>query len=239
MKNSIFLSKEELLERLWQADPHIKKVLRDSKHIEEARHLRLRLFQPSEPLHVQHEARHLLCGNEHLTQASPLQLLYDLAHDPDGALARASEAFLCEHLSFFRGITGKAGKHSQSQDLFEMKDGREAALIRSSQLDEYAAMIRRYFRRYRTGFDRSVVKRRKGLKKDILAHFQATEAESQDYLWHLKHIIKNLETLSALVTLDKDEIAGLKAAKEYGIPVEITPYYLSLFNKDGKTDYDR
>ncbi|MDQ1277886.1 MAG: lysine 2,3-aminomutase [Thermodesulfobacteriota bacterium] len=262
MKNSIFLSKEELLERLWQADPHIKKVLRDSKHIEEARHLLFDYFNhlnrsmfnmkpdtyyAEMNILEKRNARECIrvfsntmrTENEHLTQASPLQLLYDLAHDPDGALARASEAFHCEYLSFFRGITGKAGKHSQSQDLFKMKDGREAALIRSAQLDEYAAMIRRYFRRYRTGFDRSVVKRRKGLKKDILAHFQATEADWQDYLWHLKHIIKNLETLSALVTLDKDEIAGLKAAKEYGIPVEITPYYLSLFNKDGKTDYDR
>jgi len=177
--------------------------------------------------------------NEHLSQTSSLQLLYDLAHDPDTAMSRTSEAFLCEYLSFFRGITGKSGKHSKSQDIFQMKDGREAALLRSSQLDEYAAMIRRYFRRYRTGFDRSIVKRRKNLKKDILAYFQATEEDWQDYLWQLKHIIKNLETLSAIVSLNKDEIAGLKAAKEYGIPVEITPYYLSLFNKDGKTDYDR
>jgi len=262
MKNVIFLSKEELLERLWQADPQIKKILRDSKHIEEARHLLFDYFnylnrsmfnmKPDtyySEMNITEKRNARECirvfsntvrtENEYLTKTSPLQLLYDLAHDPDTALPRASEAFLCEYLSFFRGITGKSGKHAKSQDLFQMKDGREAATIRSAQLDEYAAMIRRYFRRYRTGFDRSVVKRRKALKKEILAHFGAGEEEWLDYMWHLKHIVKNLETLAAIVSLDKDEVAGLKAAREHGIPVEITPYYLSLFNKDGRTDYDR
>jgi len=262
MKNVIFLSKEELLERLWQADPKIKKILRDSKHIEEARHLLFDYFnylnrsmfnmKPDtyySDMNITEKRNARECirvfsntvrtENEHLTHASPLQLLYDLAHDPDTALPLASEAFLCEYLAFFRGITGKSGKHSKSQDLFQMKDGREAALLRSAQLDEYAAMIRRFFRRYRTGFDRSVVKRRKSMKKDILAHFGATEEDWRDYMWHLKHIVKNLETLAAIVSLDKDEEAGMKAAKKYGIPVEITPYYLSLFNKDGRTEYDR
>ena len=106
--------------------------------------------------------------NESLTGASPLELLFDLAKETDRSLDRINEAFLCEFISLFRGITGKAGKHTTGQEVFSMKDGREAAILRSEQLDDYAGLIRRNFRRYRTGFDRTIVRQRQELKKEIL-----------------------------------------------------------------------
>ena len=262
MKKLIDLTKEELVKKLWDADPRIFKMLRDSKHVEEARHLLFDYFNYLDrslfnmkpdtffaKMNIVEKRNAKECirvfsntirtENEYLTKASPLQLLCDLAQEKPGGTEHVTEAFLCEYIAFFYGITGKAGKHLKSQDLFSMKDGRQAAIIRSQQLDEYAALIRKYLRRYKTGLQRSVIREREVLKKEITEYFGGKEEDWQDYLWHYKHIIKDIDTLSSLVHLEDDELEGLKCAKLHGIPFEITPYYLSLFHKEGRTDYDR
>jgi len=262
MKSVIAMTKGELVEKLWQADPQIKKILKNSKHVEEARHLLFDYFNylnrsmfnmkpdtyySNMNITEKRNARECIrvfsntvrTENEYLTGFSPLTHLFDLAQGKPGALEEVSEAFLSEYVFLFQGITGKAGRHSKSQDLFQMTEGREAALIRSQQLDNYASMIRRYMRRYRSGMDRSAVKQHNALRARILAYFGAGEEDWRNYLWHLKHVIRDLKVLRELVTLEADEVEGLEAAKEYGIPFEITPYYLSLFNREGRCDADR
>ncbi len=262
MKKLLTLSRKDLVTRLWAADPNIRRMLRDSKHVEEARHLLFDYFNALDRSMFNMKpgtyfsnmniiekrnakecirvfANTIRTENEFLTGASPLTLLCDLAQEKEGALDKVSEAFLCEYLSLFQGITGKAGKHIKSHDIFRFKDGREAALIRSSQLDEYGTYIRKYMKRYRTGRDKALVRERLKLRDDILHHFGASEADWGNYIWHLKHVIRDLETLRSLVTLQPDEIEGIEAAQESGIPFEITPYYLSLFHKEGRCDHDR
>ena len=39
MKRLIDLSKEELLARIWKAEPRLKRILCDAKHVEEARYV--------------------------------------------------------------------------------------------------------------------------------------------------------------------------------------------------------
>jgi lysine 2,3-aminomutase len=262
MKNWIRLPKEKLIEKLWAAEPKIKGILQNSKHVEEARfilfdylnRLERDLFNMRSDtyfinLNIVEKRNAKECirvlsnvmrtENEYLTGVSPLGLLFDLAKEIPEATTKINEAFLCEFISLFRGISGKAGKHSTSTEIFKMKDGREAATIRSHQLDSYASLIRRYFKRYKTGYDRSIVRQRQELKNDILLYFGAEESHWQDYLWHYRHIIKDIKTLSDLVRLEPDEAEGLACATENGIPFEITPHYLSLFNKAGRTDADR
>lgn len=262
MKKLLTLSKGDLLAKLWAADPNILRMLRDSKHVEEARHLLFDYFNSLDRAMFNMKpgtffskmniiekrnakecirvfANTIRTENEFLTGVSPLTLLCNLAQGKEGALDAVSEAFLCEYLALFHGITGKYGKHVKSHDIFRLTDGREAALIRSAQLDEYGAYIRKYFKRYRTGHDRALVKERARLRDDILRHFGASEADWSNYLWHLRHVIRDLATLRALVALEPDEIEGLETARETGIPFEITPYYLSLFHKEGRVDHDR
>jgi len=262
MKNLITASKEELLERFWRAEPKLKGILKDAKHVEEARYIffdyldRLRrdLYNmKSDTLYANlnviekrntRECVRVLSNimrteNEYLTGCSPLTLLYDLAKNEKDALDKVSKGFLLEFYAILLGIRGKYGKQSKYHELLEAKEGRDAAISRSSQLDEYGAMIRRYFRRYRTGLDAKLVKERKKLKQDILRYFDASEEDWQDYQWHMKHIIKDVKTLSSIVKLDDDEIEGLKLATENHLPFEITPHYLSLFNKNGRSTHDR
>jgi lysine 2,3-aminomutase len=262
MKNWIRQPKEKLIEKLWAAEPKIKGILQNSRQIEEARfilfdylnRLERDLFNMRSDTYFYNlniiEKRNakecirvlsnvMRTENEYLTGASPLALLFDLAKEIPEARDRVNEAFLCEFIALFRGISGKAGKHITSREIFKMKDGREAAIIRSSQLDEHAALIRRYFRRYKTGYDRGMIRQRQELKKDILSYFGADESNWQDYIWHYRHIIKDISTLGDLVHLEDDEREGLACAAENRIPFEITPHYLSLFNKTGRTDFDR
>jgi len=262
MKNWLNWSKEELVEQLWAAEPRVRQIFKNSRHMEEARHLlfdylnRLErdLFNMRSDTYFVNlnivEKRNakecirvlsntLRTENEYVTHFSPMQVLYDLAQGKKDALDRVSEAFLCEYLALFLGITGKGGKHLKRKEVFQMKDGREAAIARSKQLDDYAGNIRRYFRRYRTGYDKTLLRERKTLKDDILRFFGAGDKDWQDHRWHLRHVVKDMDTIRALVKLEKDEVSGLASAKKNGIPVEITPYYLSLFRKEGRADSDR
>ena len=263
MKEMILLSKEELIKELWAADPQINRKLRNSSHVEEARYLifdylnRLErdLYNMKSDTYFKHlnsiekrnakECIRVLANtfrteNEYLTQSSPLQLLYDLAKRQEGSMDAVSKGFLCEYVALFGGIAGKAGKLTKGKELsLAHMDGRDAAIVRSNQLDKYVSTFRRYSKRYKSGFDRTIRKQRKALKQDILKYFGATEDDWEDYQWHLKHVIKDLKTLSSLVTLEPDEVEGMTLAAENNIPAEITPYYLSLFNKDGRVDHDR
>ncbi|MBW2544271.1 MAG: KamA family radical SAM protein [Deltaproteobacteria bacterium] len=262
MKKLIDLSKEELLERIWKAEPKLKSILRDAKHVEEARYVffdyldrfrrdlyNMKSDTPFADLNVVKKRNARECirvlsntmrtENEHLTQVSPLELLYDLARGEKEALEKTNEGFLLEYLALLEGIRGRYGKQSRYHELLEQKEGRVAAIERSSQLDDYGAMMKRYFRRYKTGLDPKLVKKSKKLKDKILSYFGAGEEDWQDYLWHMKHIIKDIKTLSAIVKLDDDEMEGLRLATENHIPFEITPHYLSLFNEEGRSPHDR
>ena len=262
MKRLMPLSKKDLLERIWRAEPAIKDILVESKHVEEARfiifnyldRLRRNLYNMKSNTYYselniveKRNARECIrvfsnimrTENEHLTDTSPVELLYELAHNEEEALDKVTKGFLLEFHTLFLGIRGTYGKQSRHDTLLDTKEGRDAAIERSAQLDWYGKMMRRYFKRYRSGLDPKLIRERRGLKDDILRFFKAGESDWNDYQWHLKHIIKDVKTLMALVTLDDQEREGLKLATEHHLPFEITPHYLSLFNKNGRSDHDR
>lgn len=262
IENLLNLSKKELVAKLLQSEPQIRKILANSRHVEEARfmifdylnRLERDLYNMKSDTYFVNlniiEKRNakecirvlsntLRTENEYLTKVSPLECLCDLAREMEGALEKVTESFLCEYIALFRGITGKTGKHSRNHDLFKTADGREAAKLRSIQLDDLATLIKRNFKRYRTGLDRGLIKQRNGLKDDILKYFKAGDTDWADYMWHMKHLIRDHKTLRSLVSLDQDEIEGLEIAEQNHIPFQITPYYLALFNKSGRNDQDR
>ena len=162
------LSKQETLERLWRTLPRIKNILLEAKDVEEARYAlhdyldRLRrdaynmksdTFFSNLNIIEKRNVRECIrvfantirTENDYLTNNSPLTLLYGLATDPEGSLEKVSVSFLMEYLTHFQGIRGKYGQHYQHHALLKTKQGRAAAIERSSQHDQYGAMIKRYF----------------------------------------------------------------------------------------------
>lgn len=69
----------------------------------------------------------------------------------------------------------------------------------------------------------------------ILAHFQATQSDWEDWRWQMRHRINDVETLQAIFPLSeerKDEIAHVGKTYRWAV----SPYYLSLMNFDNPDD---
>ncbi len=69
----------------------------------------------------------------------------------------------------------------------------------------------------------------------ILNHFNASPENWQDWHWQMSHRIKDAETLNALVPLSQKQLEEIQAVgKVYRWAV--SPYYLSLIDKDNPQD---
>lgn len=259
IKNLIQYSKNELVQKIWEIVPELRLLLKESGDLLEARD-RFFLYLndlersyynvfsdlPFRDLHIIERNNAKECirvlknvirsENEKLCGFSALQILQELASKPDQMIDGISEGFLAEFIYLFMGITGQSNPDKGIEVL--EASGREAALLRSDKLDFYSSQLQHHFKGFKKGTDPDIEKKRIVLKNKILTYFKATETDWQDYQWHLRHIIKNYKTLNDLVGLGEDEKQGILAATGSHIPFQITPYYLSLFNMDGRTPED-
>ncbi|MBN1131087.1 MAG: KamA family radical SAM protein, partial [Chitinispirillaceae bacterium] len=153
-------------------------------------------------------------------------------------IAGAGEGFICEFIALFRGINSKSAIASKHFKHLGASEG-ENPQVRSKHLDTYALRLNEQFSRFTDGLDSRVASRQRDLAEKILSVLGGTPDNWQDYRWHLKNVFKDAGSIRRIVTLEPDEIKGLAAAKKFHIPVQITPYYLSLFNKNGRIDLDR
>jgi lysine 2,3-aminomutase len=64
-----------------------------------------------------------------------------------------------------------------------------------------------------------------------LAPDLAPAPESGDWRWQLRHAIASLDALAAAIPLTPSEAAGARRAEQQGLPLRITPYYLSLVDR--------
>jgi len=259
MNDILNLTKAELVKELWKASPKIKKLLSGAHKLPDARenlfeylnNLERHFFNVySEKVlkdtHIIEKTNAIECirvlknmirtENERKTGYSALKKLYQLAQD-EKSVSAITEGFLCEFIALFKGI--KANSGITDDILILPSDNVEASIMRSEKLDEYAKKMRHHLSRYKGGTDPGLSKIRTSLKQKILKYFKANESDWNDYQWQLKHIIKDRHTLESLVVLDEEERNGLKFAEENNIIIQVTPYYLSLFNPSGKTREDR
>ena len=178
--------------------------------------------------------------SERLAQFSVLQCLYDAVYNQQQKFNYPiTRAFLEEMRHLLRGITGRVKLYNMKtapQYLYE--SGREAAIGRSSDLDNLGEYTWSYINRYASGLDADVKKRRAANRKRILKYFKGKPDDWRNYKWHLRHVIRDSETLGALVTLTKQEKAAIDLAVKHNVPVGITPYYASLMDVEPSRAYD-
>lgn len=55
---------------------------------------------------------------------------------------------------------------------------------------------------------------------------------SDDWRWQLRHAISSADDLARALALTPREIEGARRAERQGLPIRITPYYLSLADRD-------
>ena len=170
--------------------------------------------------------------SERLAEFSFLGYIDDLLHRPDEAGQEPDQGFFDELDALVKAVTGTTGIYEDEPPEFLQHEGAEAARLRSIELSEMAARAQDFMKRYPCGLDSEVIRNRSYNKQRILEYFNATELEWEDWKWHVKHIIRDADTLADLVDLTEDEFAAVRMAKKHKIPFGITPYYISLLDQE-------
>ncbi len=178
--------------------------------------------------------------SERLAGFSFLKYINDLLHKENlRNTPKPTRAFFAELEHMLKGLMGKSGIYPEKAPGFSNYEGRKAAKMRSADLSRMAVSAQKLLNRYPSGLDTNVIRRRSTNKSRILKYYGATEHEWNDWKWHTQRIIRNVETLAALIKLTQNEQKAIALARQHGIPFGITPYYLSLldYHADHKNDY--
>ncbi len=169
--------------------------------------------------------------SERLAGFSFLRYLEDLIHNrKNGNIANPTPGFLAELDHLLKGISGQAEVYPNKAPAFSRHTGRKAAILRSADLSRMARNVAKFCKKYSSGLDDDVKRRRYINKLRILRYFNATDFEWSSWKWQLRHIIKDAETLRKLVKLTDEEYKAVKLVRKFRIPFGITPYYLSLMD---------
>ena len=238
--------------RLFSTNPTIHGLLKQAPdvrtarnfaviYIEETRRMLNRESQRQQPLEWELQTRSLQAfrkflsiRSERLAQYSIIRLLWMLAHEKFDELPDdLNDGFFEEMTQLFLGILGTTGIYAEEPypELVD-KTGREAAELRSDQLDKIAKKCLDRANQYTTGLDANIIQLRQRNRKHILSSFSASESDWSDYKWHLKHVLRNTNKLSALIRLTAEEIKAINLAKKNKLPFGITPYYVSLMDRE-------
>ncbi|MGD2246208.1 MAG: KamA family radical SAM protein, partial [Candidatus Aminicenantes bacterium] len=178
--------------------------------------------------------------SEKLAGFSFLEFLDDLLNadrKTDGP--KPTPDFFAELDHIIRGISGQADVYPETAPAFSKHEGVKAARLRSVDLSRMAKKVEKYNHRYPSGLDDHVKRLRYRNKLRILRYFNATEYEWSSWKWQTRHIIRDPETLGALIKLTEKQKEAVKLAVKHKIPFGITPYYLSLMDYEPSRGYDR
>nr|WP_321464943.1 KamA family radical SAM protein [uncultured Desulfobulbus sp.] len=176
--------------------------------------------------------------SEELAGFSLLAYLDDLLHGRHPG-PPPSSGFVAELQHLLKGINGLTNLYTEKPPAFLNHCGRTAAKMRSTDLSRMARKAQSFIDRYPCGMDDDLVRQRSVNKQRIFHHFQISDLEWNDWSWHTRHIIRNPQTLEALVDLADEERAAITMAREQRIPFGITPYTVSLMDPDNRRTWDR
>ena len=177
--------------------------------------------------------------SEKLAEFSLLAYLSDLLEQEDGKkIEKPSAAFFAEFEHLVKCIVGTSRIYDERSPAFVKHQGRKAALLRSADLSRMARVSRKHMQKYVCGLDNDAVRRRSYNKTRILKRFGASELEWEKWQWHLRHIVRDAESLRQLVNISDEEYEAITLARQNKIPFGITPYYASLmdFEPGGRRD---
>ncbi len=239
----------QLARRMWRANPEIYRLLRESHDPEEARwRLYDYLLTKERGLYILDPTYHPLewtntrdCidtmksiisrRSERLADASSLEHLWQIAQQKPKI--EVKRGFVEEMRHLFLGVIGKSGIYdlSTSPDFLKHR-GREGAILRSRQLAGLSEAAEERIRSYPTGLQHEVALDRRKNRERILRFFGATASQWKSWPWQYKHSIADERILKQLIRVPKHEIGAIRRARENRIPFGITPYYLSLMDRD-------
>lgn len=236
--------------RLQAANPVIMAAIHHSATVDEMRKTLTRLAQPLEITADEDPAgldpailarvrdctrvlRNLLKKRaDKLTGFSVAQALWDIGHGVDRP--DLTPGFYAEMTHLFLGLRGEGTYQAFTNISLPpiSGQGRPAAIDRSRQLDTLWQEVEGCLNRFAFGLDDEAVERRLRRREAILKVLGGSEADWQDWRWHVHHIIREVEQLEQLVLVDEEQRQAVAAARDKGLPFGITPYYLSLMDDE-------
>lgn len=174
----------------------------------------------------------LSARSELLSGFSLLGYLNDLVgHGDLDAVERPTRGFFSELDHLLRGVMGTTAVYTERIPAFTKYEGRKAARMRSEDLSRLARGARKFMDEYPCGLDDDARARRRRNRERIMNHFGGGAEEWRQWKWHVRHIVKDVDTLGTLVELSDEEREAVRLAGEYRIPFGITPHYLSLMDR--------
>lgn len=169
--------------------------------------------------------------NERRTGFSAVAELHDAARGADDK-SQAEEGFWTEMVQLFLGAKGRTGIYDGVEPpKFLRMTGRDAGYERSEELNRLGNAVRRKIRRYASGLDPAVVRRRLSNRTRALKALGGKTSDWEDYRWHLRNIIRDADTLGKIVDLTKDEREAIEIACSERVPFAVTPYYAMLMDR--------
>jgi lysine 2,3-aminomutase len=169
--------------------------------------------------------------SEGLAGFSLLGYLNDLvAHGDLSAIKRPTRGFFSELDHLLRGVMGTTAVYEGRIPAFTKYEGRKAARMRSEDLSRMARGAKKFMEEYTCGLDDDARARRRRNRERIMSRFGADGEEWRQWKWHVRNIVRDVETLGSLVELSDEEREAVRLAGEYRIPFGITPHYLSLMD---------
>ncbi|HNZ02954.1 MAG TPA: KamA family radical SAM protein [Myxococcota bacterium] len=167
--------------------------------------------------------------SESLAGFSVLQALIDASAGLDRP--DLTDGFWAEICHLVRGIEGKVRLHgSDALPASASLTGREAATVRSDELDRLADQMNAAMGRFAGGLDPVMIERRGIAAGRIASELGAGPEEFLNWRWQMRHLATNETTLAAMASLSASEIKRISRAREHRIPMAVTPYYASLFD---------
>jgi len=243
--------------KIWHVAPDIYQLLKECKSIESARQKIMNYLNATEmefrnDYYNMTNAQFVLFKNalnvlknvfskkyERISDSSSLKYIWSAARKGDSDV---SDGFIDEFEHLFRAIKGHSKVYPSHflesimvSPEFDQYKGRKAGIKRSDFLDKMGDEMDEILKRYPDPLSEEIHQQREEHKKQILKAYEGTEADWADYKWHYRHIINTPERLKKMKEIinisEKEEESILKAMKNR-IPFGLTPYYLSLMDRD-------
>ncbi|MBM4236951.1 MAG: KamA family radical SAM protein [Euryarchaeota archaeon] len=169
--------------------------------------------------------------NEMIAGCSTLRVIFHVVRKFE-EVPPAFRSLFFDFLHIVRGSTGKSGIYKEEAPPFLEFEGHEAARRRSDYLDALAGRCIKRIESYPSGLDRDVIERRAENRRLVLDVLGGKEDDWRDYRWHLRNVLREVETISGIIDLTSSERDAIRLAVDNGIPFGITPYYISLMDRE-------
>ncbi|MBI0581812.1 MAG: KamA family radical SAM protein [Methanomassiliicoccales archaeon] len=238
---------------LWASDPQMHEALSSADDVRSARsamfdllkeretelHSRnchLHALERSNSLHSIRVMRNFLSPrNERVSGVSVMENLFNLSH---GSVNDVRQAFVSDIMHIMKGTTGQPVLELQEAPDFSTLGGKEGGRLRSDYLDGMAGAVKEWTDEYPSGLEPLVIKKRVENRNRILDYLGATSDDWGDYVWHTKNIMLSPEVIGDLIELTDDEREAISLCVTNRIPFGITPYYLSLMDREPSRKWD-